>query len=144
MQKNPCENPGFLFCLCSPGRASRVECTSMADAEPTPPPVQKPRKKAGKMRKPQFLPPYHVILLDDNDHSYEYVMQMLRELFAHPLEEGFRIADEVNRSGRAIVLTTHKEKAELKRDQIHAFGADRLVATCKGSMSAIIQPAEAE
>ena len=39
-----------------------------------------------------------------------------------------------------IVLTTTKEHAELKRDQIHAFGADRLIARSKGSMSASIEP----
>jgi len=37
------------------------------------------------------------------------------------------------------VLTTTKEHAELKRDQVHAFGADRLLARSKGSMSATIE-----
>jgi ATP-dependent Clp protease adaptor protein ClpS len=48
----------------------------------------------------------------------------------------------VDATGRVIVLTTHREKAELKRDQIHAYGADFRIAACKGSMSAIIEPAE--
>jgi ATP-dependent Clp protease adaptor protein ClpS len=88
------------------------------------------------------LPPYHVVLLDDNDHSVEYVMVMLRELFGHPHEAGYKLATQVDRQGRAIVLTTHKERAELKCDQIHAYGPDHAVATCKGSMSAMIVPAE--
>jgi ATP-dependent Clp protease adaptor protein ClpS len=88
------------------------------------------------------LPPYHVVLLDDNDHSVEYVMVMLRELFGHPHEAGYKLAMQVDRQGRAIVLTTHKERAELKCDQIHAYGPDHAVATCKGSMSAMIVPAE--
>jgi ATP-dependent Clp protease adaptor protein ClpS len=51
------------------------------------------------------------------------------------------MATEVDTRGRVIVLTTTKEHAELKRDQIHACGADRLVARCRGSMSASIEPA---
>ena len=43
--------------------------------------------------------------------------------------------------GRVICATVHKELAELKRDQIHAFGPDRLIASCKGAMSASVEPA---
>src|SRR3954468_8085838 len=64
-------------------------------------------------------PPYNVILLNDDDHTYEYVIRMLKEIFAFPEEKGYRMADEVHRSGRVIVLTTTLEHAELKRDQIH-------------------------
>lgn len=91
---------------------------------------------------PQMLPPYHVVLLDDDDHSYEYVIEMLGKVFSHPVERAFKMAEEVDKSGRVIVLTTHKEKAELKRDQILAFGPDVRMASSKVSMRAIIEPAE--
>ena len=87
------------------------------------------------------LPPYNVVLLDDNDHSYEYVIYMLKVLFGHPPEKGYRLAMEVDTRGRVIVATTHLEQAELKRDQILAFGPDPLIPRCKGSMSAIVEPA---
>jgi ATP-dependent Clp protease adaptor protein ClpS len=87
-------------------------------------------------------PPYHVVLLNDDDHTYEYVIVMLQQLFGHPREKGFQLAHEVDTQGRAIVLTTSKEHAELKRDQIHAFGPDPFsTRACKGSMSAVIEPA---
>jgi ATP-dependent Clp protease adaptor protein ClpS len=87
-------------------------------------------------------PPYHVILHNDDDHTFEYVITMMQELFGHPREKGFQIALEVHTSGRAVVLTTTKEHAELKRDQIHAYGPDPLSSReCKGSMSASIEPA---
>jgi len=35
------------------------------------------------------LPPYNVILLDDDDHSYEYVILMLKKVFGYPIEKGF-------------------------------------------------------
>jgi ATP-dependent Clp protease adaptor protein ClpS len=87
-------------------------------------------------------PPYHVILLNDDDHTFDYVIQMMRTLFGYPPEKGYQIALQVHTQGRAIVLTTTKEHAELKRDQIHAFGPDPLLPRSKGSMSAIIEPAE--
>lgn len=91
---------------------------------------------------PKQLPNWHVVLLNDDDHTYEYVVQMLGELFAHPVERAFQLAKEVDTQGRVICLTTHKELAELKRDQIHAFGKDVLLVRSKGSMSATIVPAE--
>lgn len=89
-------------------------------------------------------PPYHVILLNDDDHSFDYVIAMMQQLFGHPVERGWQIADTVHHTGRAIVDTTSKERAELKRDQIHAFGADPGIPRCKGSMSAVIEPASDE
>ena len=87
-------------------------------------------------------PPYHVVLLDDDDHSFDYVITMMQKLFGHPKTKGFLIAKEVDSDGRAIVLTTTREHAELKRDQIHACGPDSQIKRCKGSMSAVIEPAE--
>jgi ATP-dependent Clp protease adaptor protein ClpS len=90
----------------------------------------------------QKLPPYNVVLLDDDDHSYEYVIEMLGKVFGHPETKAFQMAKEVDSSGRVIVLTTHKEKAELKRDQILAYGPDARIASSTVSMRAIIEPAE--
>jgi ATP-dependent Clp protease adaptor protein ClpS len=86
--------------------------------------------------------PWNVVLIDDDDHSYEYVIRMMQELFGHSLEKGFQIARRVDEDGRAVCLTTHKEHAELKRDQILAFGPDRLMDSSKGAMTAVIEPAE--
>ena len=90
----------------------------------------------------RLQPPYHVILLNDDDHTFDYVIRMLKELFGHPEPTGFKMALEVHERGRVIVCTTSLERAELKRDQIHAYGPDALLPRCKGSMSAMIEPAE--
>lgn len=96
------------------------------------------KKKRDKREKRQ--PRYHVILWDSDDHSYEYVIRMMRELFRHSKSQSFNIAKEVDKQGRAICLTTTKEHAELKRDQIHAYGKDSGIPRCKGSMKASIEP----
>jgi len=82
-----------------------------------------------------------VVLLDDDDHSYEYVIEMMQTVFAAPLPKAFQTAKKVDSEGRAVCLITHKEHAELKRDQILSFGPDKRIASCAGSMTAIIEPA---
>jgi ATP-dependent Clp protease adaptor protein ClpS len=101
--------------------------------------IARPQEKTEQ--KTESLPPYNVILLDDDDHSYEYVIYMLKVLFGHSPEKGYKMAVEVDTSGRVVVATTHLEQAELKRDQIQAFGPDPLIPRCKGSMAATIEPA---
>ena len=100
------------------------------------------RQKLSTSKKPRKLPPYHVVLLNDDDHTFDYVIEMLRSLFGFPEMRGQALAECVDLSGKAILLTTTKEHAELKRDQIHAFGPDWRISRCQGSMSARIEPAK--
>ena len=100
-----------------------------------------PQKKTKEQEEVKRQPPYNVILLNDDDHTFDYVIRMLKELFGHPEEKGYQMAMEVHKRGRVIVCTTSLERAELKRDQIHAYGPDPLIARCAGSMSAEIEPA---
>lgn len=100
------------------------------------------KEQVSRRRKPKRIPRYHVILWNDEEHTYEYVIIMLKELFGHPAETGYRLAKTVDKCGKANVLTTTLEHAELKRDQIHAYGADPLLQKSAGSMSATIEKAE--
>jgi ATP-dependent Clp protease adaptor protein ClpS len=104
-------------------------------------PVRKRRSEERQRPRVVTIPRYHVILLDDDDHTYDYVIEMLIKLFGHSRERAFLMACEVDGAGRVIVDTTTKERAELKRDQIHAYGPDWRIERCKGSMSAIVEPA---
>lgn len=108
-------------------RQAAVAEPEVAEAKPT------------QKKKPKRQPRYHVILWNDDDHTFDYVIRMMKELFGHPEVKGKKIADEVNEKGKAICLTTTLEHAELKRDQIHAFGADKMSQRSKGSMSASIE-----
>ena len=103
----------------------------------------KMKSAPARKRKPKKLPPYNVVLLNDDDHTYEYVIEMLGVLFGYGLEKAFQLAKEVDENDRVIVYTTHRELAELKRDQIHAYGTDPRIEMCRGGMSAIIEPAPA-
>jgi ATP-dependent Clp protease adaptor protein ClpS len=114
---------------------SREEAAA-AVAEPE---VEAAQPKRKPKKKPRRQPRYNVILWNDDDHSYEYVVEMMQKLFGHEREKGFLIAKEVDTQGKAICLTTTLEHAELKRDQIHAYGPDKHIQRCKGSMSATIE-----
>ena len=102
------------------------------------------RRKRRDRTRPKRQPRYNVILWDDDDHTHNYVIAMLMQLFGYPREKGRQIAREVDTQGRAVVVTTTKEHAELKRDQIHAYGKDGSVEECQGSMWATIEPAPGE
>jgi ATP-dependent Clp protease adaptor protein ClpS len=118
-----------------PARASPLPQTATAVAE-------RPQVERQSDTKP--LPPFNVVLLDDDQHTYEYVIELAMKLFAHSRERAFDVAKMVDTQKRAVLLTTHKEHAELKRDQVHGFGRDYRMSTCKGSMSCIIEPAFAD
>lgn len=99
------------------------------------------KPKTEKRSRAEGMPPYNVVLLDDDDHSYDYVVFMLNKVFGHPPERGFELAEKVDANGRVVVMTTNLEVAEMKRDQVHSFGPDPLIPRCKGSMSATVEPA---
>jgi len=89
----------------------------------------------------QLIPPWNVVLLDDDDHTYEYVVEMLRAVFGMSPERAYLHACEVDSAQRTILITTSREHAELKQEQVHAYGPDPRIRRCSGSMTAIIEPA---
>ena len=112
----------------------------VAPVKPAKPRVLPPVKPKPQPPKPEPL--WHVILLNDDEHSFEYVIEMLASIFGHPPEMGAKMALHVHENGRVIVATVHKELAELRQEQIHEYGPDPAIKECKGSMSAEIEPAE--
>ena len=89
-------------------------------------------------------PPYNVIVLNDEEHTFEYVIEMLSKLFGHSRSTGESIAWTIHTHGRAIVYTTHKEKAELKREQVLAYGPEPRMELSHGSLGCYIEPAPGE
>jgi ATP-dependent Clp protease adaptor protein ClpS len=89
----------------------------------------------------QLTPLYRVVLLDDNDHTYDYVIEMLQKVFIFTLEQAYRHAEEVDRCGRTVLITCELREAEYARDQIHSYGPDWRLPRSKGPMSAVVEPA---
>jgi ATP-dependent Clp protease adaptor protein ClpS len=109
------------------------------------PPTLSPPETVTKERtteREEHAPLYRVVLLDDNDHTYDYVIEMLQKIFVFTLEEAYRHAEEVDATGRTVLITCEKPHAEFARDQIIAYGADWRLERSKGSMSAIVEPVQ--
>ena len=86
-----------------------------------------------------MVPLYQVVLLNDDDHTYDYVIEMLEQIFIFTLAEGYRHAEELDRKGRTVLIVCELAEAEFARDQIHAYGADWRLPESQGSMSAVIE-----
>jgi Zn-dependent protease/ATP-dependent Clp protease adapter protein ClpS len=82
-----------------------------------------------------------VVLINDNDHSFDYIVRMLKELFGFPAAFGARLARKVDADGRVIVATTTWERAEAMRDRILSYGPDPRNQHCECSMVAVVETA---
>jgi len=101
-----------------------------------------PRAEAtpGNETRTRRLPPYNVVVVNDEEHTYDYVIELLAKLFAHPPAAALELTLRIDKTGRAVVYTTHKEKAELKRDQVLAYGPDPRMSVSRGSLACYIEP----
>jgi ATP-dependent Clp protease adaptor protein ClpS len=101
----------------------------MSDNTAVAEPVQDEAELAAES-KPKRLPPYAVVVLNDDDHTFNYVIETFMKVFGYNQTRSFLLARDIHVQGRAAVWTGPKEVAELKRDQIRSAGPD-LFATNK-------------
>ena len=69
------------------------------------------------------LPPYSVILHNDDVHDMDYVVQALQKSVPQlTAKQAFRVMLEAHQSGSAVVIVCPLEQAELYRDRLKSFG----------------------
>ncbi len=107
--------------------------TSPRTAEPATTPAEETAAALDKI--------YHLVLLDDDQHTYAYVIEMLGAVFGYGREKAYALATIVDTEGRVILETAGLEQVTRHQQRIHAFGADPRIPTSKGSMSAVIEEA---
>jgi ATP-dependent Clp protease adaptor protein ClpS len=116
----------------------------MAEEQKTPTPTEgesggtavavKPKQKTKAVPKknpPGLMPLWKVLLHNDDVNDTEYVVETIMELTPLNEQDATRRMREADDTGVALLLTTHKERAELYRDQF----------TSKG-LTVTIEPAE--
>ncbi|MCC5876552.1 MAG: ATP-dependent Clp protease adaptor ClpS [Candidatus Sumerlaeia bacterium] len=86
-------------------------------------------------------PLFQVILFDDDEHSYPYVIEMLGNLFGISVDEANRIAYEVDYLGQAMVMVCPHGEAVANCKKITSYGADPRIENSRGSMNATVEPA---
>jgi ATP-dependent Clp protease adaptor protein ClpS len=88
------------------------------------------------------LPPYNVILNNDDHHSFEFVVAVLRKALGFEEPKAAVVTLEAHTSGRAIVWTGPKEVAEFKVEQLQTFHETRAQDGAKlGPLDCNIEPA---
>ncbi len=105
-----------------------------------PAPVETPREADAP--ESALEPLYHLVLLDDDHHTYAYVIEMLGKIFGYGREKSYALASIVDSAGRVVVETADRERVTLDQGKIHGYGADPRIPTSKGSMSAIVETAD--
>ncbi len=98
--------------------------TMTAEAAPVKRPSDPPRK-------PKQLPPFRVLLHNDDVNTFEHVIQSIVNLTTLSAKEATLRALEAHEGGVALLLVTHHERAELYQEQ---FASLNLTVT--------IEPAE--
>jgi ATP-dependent Clp protease adaptor protein ClpS len=104
-------------------------------------PTVRPGRVEEARPRPVLEPRYHLVLLDDNDHTYAYVIEMLGRVLGYDPEKAYALACIVDSEGRVTVETADHEQVSGHQRQIHSYGKDHRIPRCKGSMSAVIEPA---
>jgi ATP-dependent Clp protease adaptor protein ClpS len=87
------------------------------------------------------VPPYNVILENDDHHSMEFVVEVLMKALGCAVERAFQFMMEAHTSGRAVVWTGPKEVAELKVEQIRTFHEVRDKGVDLGPLGCTVEPA---
>ncbi len=85
----------------------------------------KPKKKGKvdpKHRPPQMLPPWKVLLHNDDKNDMLFVVDTIVELTPLNKQDAELRMKEADKGGVALLLVTHKERAELYKDQFESKG----------------------
>ncbi|MBI1336779.1 MAG: ATP-dependent Clp protease adaptor ClpS [Phycisphaera sp.] len=118
--------------------ADNTQDASTPDApQPAPPERDKPTSTATATRPsptkkpPKMLPPWKVLLHNDDVNTPLDVVETIVMLTPLKQQEAINKMSEAHRTGVSLLLVTHKERAELYKDQ---FASRNLTVT--------IEPAE--
>ncbi len=80
------------------------------------------RKRASQPKPPQPLPPWKVLLHNDDKNEAFFVVTTIMELTPLNEQDSLLRMKEAHETGVALLLVTHKERAELYKDQFESKG----------------------
>ena len=90
------------------------------------------RRKSPKKKPPTHLPPWKVLLHNDDQNEVLFVVRTIVQLTPLKEPEAVDRTKEAHETGVSLLLTTHKERAELYQEQFQSKG-----------LTVTIEPAEA-
>ena len=90
----------------------------------------------------RLLPPYNVVLLNDDHHSAPFVIAVLCKVLGCPPERAYELMLTAHTAGRSVIWTGPKEVAELKAEQVQTFHETREEDGAHlGPLGCVIEPA---
>jgi ATP-dependent Clp protease adaptor protein ClpS len=92
---------------------------------------KKKPKQAPQKQPPKHLPQWKVLLHNDDVNTHQHVVKSIVELTHLSEQDATLRTEEADKTGVALLLVTHKERAELYRDQFQSK-----------SLTVTIEPAE--
>ena len=87
------------------------------------------------------VPPYNVILENDDLHTCEFVVEVLCKALGVAVERAYQYMEEAHTTGRAVVWSGPREVAELKAEQIQTFHEVRDDGRKLGPLGCTVEPA---
>src|SRR5262245_45097832 len=109
-----------------PAEDANQKESSVSGAGKTTTATKKARKKSPAKKPPQPLPPWKVMLHNDDKNEMLFVIETIIALTPLNEQDAKQRTMEAHETGVALLLTTHKERAELYRDQ---FASKSLTVT---------------
>lgn len=82
---------------------------------------------------------WKVVLFNDEEHTYDYVVEMLTSVCKLSRENAFRCAVEVDMTGRTIVFYGTRNDCEAVCSKVLSFGPDHRLPQSMASMNAETQ-----
>lgn len=89
-------------------------------------PITVPETRPEEDARTRRVPPYQVVLANDDHHSMPFVVEVLCKVLGCTVERAVEFMWEAHTSGRAVVWTGPREVAELKAEQITTFHETRV------------------
>ena len=82
---------------------------------------------------------YDLVILNDDTHTYEYVMALLHDLFGISWDWGFAMTETIDWRGWRVVFTGTWSEVARKRDAVLAYGPDPRLPTSTGPLQVEIR-----
>jgi ATP-dependent Clp protease adaptor protein ClpS len=78
----------------------------------------------GKISRPRIQPVHVIVVYNDDDHTFEYVIDLFAKVLHYPREKCIRLAISIHKRGKRIVWSGMKEHGEFKIEQLRNGGPD--------------------
>lgn len=90
--------------------------------------LSQPTTEVESQQQTQQLPPYRVVLHNDDVNTFDHVILAILRLTPLEGEEAVARTLEAHETGASVLLVTHQERAELYCEQ---FASVSLTVTCE-------------